>query len=384
MLPLGIALAATGLCLQPVTVNAEKGDWLLRVGVGVVDPKSDNLTTPLGALEVDTGTSATIEGTYMLADHWGLELLASYPFSHDVDLDGAGTIAEVEHLPPTLSLQYHFNPEGTFRPYIGAGLNYTTFMNEKAKGTALADNDLFDPELDDSWGAAAQLGADVALNDNWFLNLVVRYIDIESDAELTDDVGSTVQLGTVEIDPFVYQAQVGYRFGKPAPVVAAAVAAPPSPPPPPPPPPPADTDGDGVADNGDQCPDTPRGERVGPQGCSCDVTRQVAFKLNSAELTDGDKAALDEMATNLSRLQFVAGMVVGHTDSSGAEAYNQQLSERRAAAVVKYLESKGISAGRLTASGAGENEPIADNATAEGRALNRRVVLTRTDCGSPR
>jgi OOP family OmpA-OmpF porin len=77
-------------------------------------------------------------------------------------------------------------------------------------------------------------------------------------------------------------------------------------------------------------------------------------------------------------------MVVGHTDSSGAEAYNQQLSERRAAAVVKYLESKGISAGRLTASGAGENEPIADNATAEGRALNRRVVLTRTDCGSPR
>ncbi|MEQ1800935.1 MAG: OmpA family protein [Gammaproteobacteria bacterium] len=387
-LRLGIALAAAGMCLQPLTATAAKGDWLLRAGVGVVDPKSDNLTTPLGELQVDTGTSATIEGTYMFADKFGVELLAAYPFTHDVDLDGAGTIAEVDHLPPTLSLQYHFNPDGTFRPYIGAGLNYTTFMNEKAKGGALAANDLADPSLDDSWGAAGQVGIDVGLTGNWFLNAAVRYIDIDSDLELTDtETGDTVQLGTVEIDPFIYQVQVGYRFGKAAPVVAAAAAAPVAAAvaaPPPPPPAPADTDGDGIVDGSDQCPDTPKGDRVGLQGCSCDITRQVQFKLNSAELTADDKAALDEMAVNLIRLKFVSGTVVGHTDSSGSEAYNQALSERRAETVAAYLQDKGVAVGRLSASGAGESEPVADNATTEGRAQNRRVVLKRTDCDAPK
>jgi OOP family OmpA-OmpF porin len=164
--------------------------------------------------------------------------------------------------------------------------------------------------------------------------------------------------------------------------VAAAVAA--APPPPPPPPPPADTDGDGVVDTADQCPDTPKGDRVGPQGCSCDITRQLQFALNSAELTAGDKVILDEVIENLKRLKFVSGTVVGHTDSSGSDAYNQKLSERRANTVARYLEERGIAAGRLAISGAGESEPIADNKTAEGRAQNRRVVLKRTDCDAPK
>ncbi|MBL8200065.1 MAG: OmpA family protein [Chromatiales bacterium] len=173
-----------------------------------------------------------------------------------------------------------------------------------------------------------------------------------------------------------------YLFGRPAKAAApvAAVAAPVVAAAAPPPPPPADTDGDGVIDASDQCPDTPKGDRVGPQGCSCDVTRQLQFKLNSAELTAEDQAILDEVAENLKRLKFVSGTVVGHTDSSGSDAYNQQLSERRAQSVASYLEGKGIAEGRLKVSGAGESQPIADNATAEGRAQNRRVVLQRTDC----
>jgi outer membrane protein OmpA-like peptidoglycan-associated protein len=157
-----------------------------------------------------------------------------------------------------------------------------------------------------------------------------------------------------------------------APVVAAAAA--------PPPPPPADTDGDGVVDGSDQCPDTPKGERVGSQGCSCDVTRQLQFKVDSAELTDEDKAILDEVAGTLTRLKFVSGTVVGHTDSTGSDAYNQSLSERRAQTVANYLADKGIGGGRLQVKGVGESESIADNATKEGRAQNRRVVLKRTDC----
>ncbi|MSQ91370.1 MAG: OmpA family protein [Gammaproteobacteria bacterium] len=123
-----------------------------------------------------------------------------------------------------------------------------------------------------------------------------------------------------------------------------------------------------------------KGDRVGPYGCSCDVTRQLQFASNSAALTDADKAALDEMAVNLTRLKFMAGSVEGHTDNTGSDAYNQGLSERRAQTVSDYLQGKGIAVGRLNAAGFGESQPAADNATREGRAQNRRVVLKRTDC----
>ena len=376
---LGVALAAAVLCAQPLLAVAKEGDWLMRGGVGLVDPDSDNLTTSDGEIEVDEGASATVEGTYMIKDNWGIELLATTPFSHDIALRSGSVdadIGEVKHIIPTLSLQYHFNPEGTFRPYVGAGLNYAMVFDEAASGT-LAGSEL---NLDNSTGLAGQVGFDYGLGGNWFLNAVARYIDFDSQAEIDGE-----KIGEVQVDPWVYQLQIGYRFSKPVPVAAAApvVAAAAPPPPPPPPPPPADTDGDGVVDATDQCPDTPKGERVGPQGCSCDVTRQVQFALNSADLTDEGKKTLDEVAETLTRLKFVAGAVVGHTDSSGADAYNLKLSERRAQTVASYLEAKGIAVGRLKASGAGESEPIADNTTKEGRAQNRRVVLKRTDCTAP-
>lgn len=207
-LKLGIALAAAGLCLQPLTASAAKGDWLVRAGVGVVDPKSDNLEIAgVGTVEVDNGASLTIEGVYFFTDNWAAEVLAAYPFTHDVTLDGAD-VAEATHLPPTVSVQYHFIPDGKIRPYVGLGLNYTTLFSEDTEG-GLAGADL---KLDDSWGLAVQAGADWMLGKNWFVNAVVRYIDIDSDATITIPP-STVLTGTVEIDPIVYQLQAGYRFG---------------------------------------------------------------------------------------------------------------------------------------------------------------------------
>ena len=201
-LTVGLALVAAGLCAQPAL--AAKGDWLLRAGVGVVDPKGNNLTTPLGEVEVDSGTSLTIEGTYMFTDNLGVELLASWPFSHDINLDGT-KIGETKHLPPTVSVQYHFNPAGQFRPYVGVGINYTNFFDEDTTGPLAGDS----LKLDDSWGLAAQAGIDIGITDRWFGNFVVRYADIDTDAKVNG-----VDLGTVEIDPWVYQAQIGYRFGK--------------------------------------------------------------------------------------------------------------------------------------------------------------------------
>jgi OOP family OmpA-OmpF porin len=144
---------------------------------------------------------------------------------------------------------------------------------------------------------------------------------------------------------------------------------------------PLDSDGDGVVDPEDRCPNTPAGERVGPFGCTCDVTVRVHFAFDSAELTPEARELLDGVAARLNELQFVGGEVAGHTDSIGDEAFNMGLSKRRAQAVLDYLESKGVAPGRMTAVGYGESKPIADNATEEGRALNRRVVIRRTDCG---
>jgi outer membrane protein OmpA-like peptidoglycan-associated protein len=89
---------------------------------------------------------------------------------------------------------------------------------------------------------------------------------------------------------------------------------------------------------------------------------------------------LDELIAVLRNLPQVRGVIEGHTDSVGPEAYNQQLSERRARAVMDYLHNAGIGDNQFTAVGFGESRPIASNDTDEGRAANRRVVLTRTDC----
>jgi len=204
----GVVMAAA-LIAQPMVASASQGDILLRGGIGYVAPDSDNLKNvggPGANLQVEDGVSMTIEAVYMLTDNFGLELLAAWPFSHDVKIDGLGTVAEVEHLPPTLSLQYYFLPDAQLRPYIGIGLNYTTFTREEEKGVL---RDGFRVELDDSWGIAFQVGLDFGIADNWFGNVGLRYIDIESDLSLNGD-----KLGKVKIDPWVYQLQFGYRFSR--------------------------------------------------------------------------------------------------------------------------------------------------------------------------
>lgn len=192
-------VSVLGVVAVPAVQAQDAGDWIWRVGIHSVRPKSDNHDL----VNVDTGASLTFNGTYMFAPHWGAELLAALPFSHDINLNGGGKVAETKHLPPTLSLQYHFNPNGTWRPYVGAGLNYTLFFNEKTVG-ALAGNKL---KLDPSWGLAAQAGLDVALGSDWFANVDARYFDIDTDATLNG-----TRLGTVQIDPYAFGLSVGRRF----------------------------------------------------------------------------------------------------------------------------------------------------------------------------
>ncbi|MEZ5564948.1 MAG: OmpA family protein [Gammaproteobacteria bacterium] len=289
---------------------------------------------------------------YALSEHFNVEL----DFQR-LNLDGDSGFPDQDQSAVNLNLINLYNRSGLFSPYIlaGVGVVNTNIGN--------ADHDDFQAQL--GVGALTRLwGSRLSLRTE----VLGRYQDASS--SLTDvlvNAGFSVALGSKPTPVAVA-----------APVVAAAVAAPP--PPPPRPAPPVDSDGDGVPDTADQCPNTPKGERVGANGCTCDVVRQVHFASDSAKLTDEDKATLDELVETLTKLKFVSGSVIGHTDSTGEEGYNQKLSERRAQAVADYLAAKGVGGGRLVVSGAGETQPVADNKTKEGRALNRRVVLRRTDC----
>jgi OOP family OmpA-OmpF porin len=144
---------------------------------------------------------------------------------------------------------------------------------------------------------------------------------------------------------------------KPAPVAAAPAV--------------LDSDGDGVPDSRDKCPNTPKGVKVNADGCW--ELKGVFFDVDKAVIKD--PRVLDEAVAIMKANPKITGEVHGHTDSTGSEAHNQRLSERRANAVRDYFIKQGIAADRIRAKGFGESNPIASNDTAEGRALNRRVEL---------
>jgi OmpA-OmpF porin, OOP family len=174
--------------------------------------------------------------------------------------------------------------------------------------------------------------------------------------------------------------QVSFGEGRPTPEPPPAAPPPPPPPPPAPPPPepPKDSDGDGVIDPRDKCPDTPRGVAVDMDGCPRRGTatlQGVTFEFNSANLTPASRPVLDVVATDLKKYPRLKVEVQGHSDSVGADAYNMRLSGQRANSVREYLIGQGVPESQLTSKGFGETEPLADNKTEEGRAQNRRVVM---------
>jgi OOP family OmpA-OmpF porin len=135
-----------------------------------------------------------------------------------------------------------------------------------------------------------------------------------------------------------------------------------------------DSDGDGVPDNLDKCPGTPKGARVNKDGCW--VLEDVLFDFDKSNIKPQFCHLLDEVVVVFQNNPGLRAQIAGHTDSVGTAAYNKKLSFRRANAVVGYLVKKGIAKDRLRAEGFGFTQPVASNDTAEGRALNRRVQLT--------
>ena len=207
--------------IQAKEGSIEAGDWLVRARLIQVKPDDRSSVvssgTPLVGI-AGSGVGVTddwtpeLDFTYMLHRNWGVELILGYS-QHDVPargvISGLGDIIDAKALPPTVTLQYHFLPDAKFRPYVGLGVNYTYFFDEKVTGGLDAPGAKV--EMGSSWGMAAQVGADFSIGKDWFLNADLKYIDMESRAHFKNTTVGAAQVD-VDIDPWVFGIGIGRRF----------------------------------------------------------------------------------------------------------------------------------------------------------------------------
>lgn len=217
-LPAAIALTLS-LSAMPAAAY-EAGDIVVRARLITVNPDEDSSAVKVnGAAVAGSGVSVNndvvpeLDFTYMLAPHWGMELILGTS-KHDVNFKGAalsplGTALSTKVLPPTLTLQYHFMPKSTIRPYAGVGINYTHFYDSNVKGGL--DQAGAKVKLDDSWGLAAQAGVDIDINKNWFINFDAKYIDINTEAHFKNTAAGAASVN-VDIDPWVFGIGIGTTF----------------------------------------------------------------------------------------------------------------------------------------------------------------------------
>jgi OOP family OmpA-OmpF porin len=332
--------------------DPEVGHWFVSPFVGYAFLDGDRL------LDDDVYWGASL-GKH-LSRHWSVQITGytgnydnsgqkkpewTWPASFDGSISGA-----------SLDLMRVFARGKSISPYVLGGLGYQSNNYEG---------------LENEENVTLAVGAGL-MWDLWQREDGARLIQLRPEIRGRWDM----QSGDTLFDTL---AQVGVAFGwgpaRPAPAAA-------EPPPPPPAPEPAkcmDADNDGVCDEADKCPGTPAGTTVDKYGCPCAQELKVLFDFDKAELRPESITELERVVKFMNDVPIATVLVEGHTDSIGSEAYNLALSDRRAKAVFDYLTSRGVDPARLKSVGKGEAEPIASNDTEEGRQLNRRVMLIRTD-----
>lgn len=183
---------------------AEESPWLVRVRALNLDmdSQSSGEVLPADAISVNDKVIPDINISYFFSPNWAAELVLTIPQEHDVKVDGVGKIGTFKHLPPTFTLAYHFNEGGDFRPYVGAGVNYTLFMDEDMNvGAAEVTLE------NDSIGAAYRIGFDWAINQDWLLNVDVKKIMIGTDVYLDG-----TQISSLDVDPLAIGVGLGWHF----------------------------------------------------------------------------------------------------------------------------------------------------------------------------
>lgn len=198
----GAALFISALAAPPA-IAQNQGDFLVGLGVHNVDPTGGSSSTDAGRIRAKANVRPTLTVEYFVMDSIGIELLASWPFEHDIELKGAGKIGKAKQLPPTLSVQYHYVNESDFKPFAGVGVNYTKFFDDHGKG-ALSGAKL---DLGDSWGVAFHAGVDYKVSENGSLRVDLRYLDIDTQVKVDGN-----KIGKVNVDPLVYGIAYVHRF----------------------------------------------------------------------------------------------------------------------------------------------------------------------------
>ena len=194
---IAVAVLSTLLSGAVFAQQAAEGPWMVRARAVHLDSVNGD-GTGLG-LSVNNKWMPEVDISYFLDKNVALELVLTVPQKHTVSSSVlGGEIGTLKHLPPTLLVQYHF-PMSGFKPYVGAGLNYTRFSSVNLPATVDIERS--------SWGPALQAGVDIPLSGNLYLNLDVKKVYIRTDVSVAG-----VNRGTFKIDPVLFGVGLGWRF----------------------------------------------------------------------------------------------------------------------------------------------------------------------------
>ncbi len=222
-----LALAAA---LAPSLSQAEAGDWVVRARAVSVSPNEDSslgktvnkniapVMSPGAELSVDNNVIPELDISYYVTKNIAAELILALGTRHDVSVvgDSLSTVGNqdlgsINALPPTLTAQWHFNPDQTFDPYVGAGINYTNMLDRNLRYSSGPLTGVKIKVDSDSWGYVLQAGLDINLKDGWLINADVKYVTMDTTVK-TNIGGNWIKIDSLDIDPWVFGIGIGKRF----------------------------------------------------------------------------------------------------------------------------------------------------------------------------
>ncbi len=225
-----LLVLALATAFAPVLAQAEAGDWVVRARIVDVNPNADsdlgktvnkNIAPVMSAgadLSVDNNVIPELDISYYISKNIAAELILALGTRHDVNVKGDSlatvgnqSLGSVNVLPPTLTAQWHFNPDQTFDPYVGVGINYTNMLDRNLKFSRGALTGTKVKVGSDSWGYALQAGLDVNLKDGWLINADVKYVTIGTDVKANIG-GSWTKIDSLDINPWVIGVGIGKKF----------------------------------------------------------------------------------------------------------------------------------------------------------------------------